>query len=165
MDQTGFEKHWQGRSVIDREKSYYMVTPHSHCLLYVHPFFLPYMFSRNNLPNYLALPQEQCVPPEYYHEAELLMLQEGFFEGLPPMHGAIQAMTEMEENGFKVVICTAPIMTSPFCAQEKINWVRKWLGERWLDKMILTQDKTTVRGDLLIDDKPFDGLSPYGQVV
>ena len=93
------------------------------------------------------------------------MLEEGFFEGLPPMHGAIQAMTEMEESGFKVIICTAPIMTSRFCAQEKINWVRKWLGERWLDKMILTQDKTTVRGDLLIDDKPFDGLSPYGKVV
>ena len=141
--------------------------------LHPHPFpflisFFDYIltFIVTHLPNhYFPLPQQQCVPAEYYHEAELLMLQEGFFEGLPPMHGAIQAMNEMEESGFKVVICTAPIMTSRFCAQEKINWVRKWLGERWLDKMILTQDKTTVRGDLLIDDKPFDGLSPYGKVV
>lgn len=84
---------------------------------------------------------QQCAENEFYHEAELLMHEEGFFENLPEMPGAIQAIKEMEEYGFKVVICTSPILTSRYCAQEKLNWIRKHLGARWLDKVILCSDK------------------------
>lgn len=84
---------------------------------------------------------QQCVENEFYREAELLMLEEGFFENLPEMPGAIQAMKEMEECGFKLIICTSPILTSRHCAQEKLNWVRKHLGESWLDKIVLSSDK------------------------
>ena len=84
---------------------------------------------------------QQCVETEFYRKAELLMLEEGFFENLPEMPGAVQAMKEMEECGFKLIICTTPILTSRYCAQEKLNWVRKHLGESWLDKIILCSDK------------------------
>lgn len=33
-------------------------------------------------------------------------------------------------------------------------WVERHLGPEFLDKVILTRDKTIVSGDILIDDKP-----------
>jgi hypothetical protein len=87
---------------------------------------------------------EQCVGEEFKNDASLLILEEGFFENLPETPGAIQAIHEMEEAGFKVSICTSPILTSRYCAQEKLNWVRKHLGERWLDKVIISHDKVEI---------------------
>jgi 5'-nucleotidase len=33
------------------------------------------------------------------------------------------------------------------------DWVKNHLGKHWLKKLILTADKTIVKGHLLIDDK------------
>jgi len=88
---------------------------------------------------------------------------QGFFENLEPMPGAIQAVKEMEAEGIELYICTSPIKSSKYCAQEKLNWIVKYLGEEWLDKTVLCQDKTQVVGDLLIDDKPMDYLYPTGK--
>lgn len=106
---------------------------------------------------------ERCVGAEHYKEAELLEHTAGFFESLPPMKGALHAINEMERDGLLVLIVSSPILTSFHCAQEKINWIRRHLGERWLDKVVLCTDKSAVRGDLLIDDKPLDRMAPYGK--
>ena len=37
---------------------------------------------------------------------------------------------------------------------EKYQWVEKHLGKKAVSQLMLTKDKTIVRGDLLIDDKP-----------
>ena len=68
---------------------------------------------------------------------------QGFFEALEPMEGALQAVKEMEREGLQLYICTTPVKHSKYCAQEKLNWVVKHLGEEWLDKVILCQDKVT----------------------
>ncbi len=31
---------------------------------------------------------------------------------------------------------TTPILTSRYCAQEKLNWVREYLGEEWLENRL-----------------------------
>jgi 5'-nucleotidase len=97
---------------------------------------------------------ELCVPPEFKKQAEDLMNGEDFFFNLPPMEGSLKAVREMEEEGLNVFLCTSPLKLSMYCAQDKINWVNKHLGESWLNKIIICQDKTEIRGDLLIDDKP-----------
>jgi len=79
---------------------------------------------------------------------------QGFFKGLPEMAGGVRAVKQLVSSGYDVFICTSPILTSRYCAQEKWEWVREHLGEEWLRRLILTCDKTTVRGDFLIDDKP-----------
>lgn len=86
---------------------------------------------------------EQCVSIEHNRMAELVPLQRGFFENLPPMRGALQAVREMEAMGFNLVICTAPVLESQYCVQEKLNWIRKYLGERWLKKTVLVEDKVS----------------------
>jgi 5'-nucleotidase len=106
---------------------------------------------------------EKCVSPEFQKQAEQIFHAKGFFENLEPMDGALQAVKEMERDGLRLYICTAPVKSSNYCAQEKLNWVREHLGEHWLDRVILCQDKTMVAGDLLIDDKPYEYLSPGGK--
>merc|ERR1719456_1009117 len=73
---------------------------------------------------------------------------------LPPMKGGLEALKEMDSAGYSIWICGSLIRTSRYCAQEKWEWVRKHLGEEWLERLILCTDKTTVRGDILIDDHP-----------
>jgi 5'-nucleotidase len=87
---------------------------------------------------------ERCVPVEFKKEAEELFLSSGFFAGLEPMDGALQAVKEMESDGLKLFICTAPLKRSRYCAQEKLDWVRQYLGANWLDRVILCQDKVTI---------------------
>ena len=37
---------------------------------------------------------------------------------------------------------------------EKLSWVERHLGREFMLRTILTRDKTLVRGNVLIDDKP-----------
>lgn len=42
------------------------------------------------------------------------------------------------------------------------RWVEKHLGPQFVERIILTRDKTVVLGDLLIDDKDtIQGRSPF----
>jgi len=101
--------------------------------------------NRSEINRELSYHIELCCGSEHFHAAELLYHSQGFFEGLPPMAGAIAAMEQMVDEGLQVYICTTPVLTSHYCAQEKINWVRSHLGECWLDKLILGSDKVSPR--------------------
>lgn len=77
----------------------------------------------------------------------------GFYAELEPIPGAREALNEMAEDN-DVFICTSPYTSNPTCASDKIAWIEEHIGEGWAKRMILTGDKTAVRGDILIDDKP-----------
>jgi len=98
---------------------------------------------------------EQNFPPELKPLAIEIMSQPGFFISFEPQHGAVEAVREMVAAGVKVFFCTAPL---PFqyetCVAEKFAWVRKYFGEEYLSKIIITRDKTVIKGKILIDDKP-----------
>lgn len=98
---------------------------------------------------------EQNFPKHLMPAAIEIMSEPGFFISFLPKPGAIEAMKEMEAAGLQIFICTAPL---PYqyetCVAEKYAWIRKWLGEDWLKKIIITRDKSMVKGVVLIDDKP-----------
>jgi len=96
---------------------------------------------------------EECVPRAYAGEVKRVYCEKDFFLNLPPMPGAIKALNEIASRGYIVHICTRPVL-SPYCVQEKYEWVRKHLGEEWMTRIITTNDKTVCRGTLLIDDHP-----------
>eukprot|EP01038_Epipyxis_sp_PR26KG_P010577 gene10577-14207_t len=106
---------------------------------------------------------EDCVPPHMKESAIAIFSAEGFFQSLPPMEGALFALNEMVSAGLKVNICTSPIMSSRYCAQEKLNWIKNQLGDSWVSKTILCFEKDIIRGDILIDDKPLDKIHPSGK--
>lgn len=78
----------------------------------------------------------------------------GFYRNLPLLPGAKQALKEMLDAGYEVRIVTSPWVSNPTCASDKMAWVVEHLGSHWAQRLIITNDKTFVRGDFLFDDKP-----------
>ncbi len=100
---------------------------------------------------------ETIFPKEYQERVEEIADEEGFFKDLKPFPGVIDAFAEIStDSRFQVFICTTPkkFYKSSSSVGEKHAWIARHLGKRWTDKMILTRDKTLVRADILIDDKP-----------
>ena len=111
-------------------------------------------------------------PNEMKPEINALFQEQGFFRSFVPIAGAIDALKEIQaEEGIEVFLCTAPIARSCYCQQEKVEWVRAHLdgsdgsasakrqrttdqGRTWVQRLVITSDKSLVRGDLLIDDAP-----------
>lgn len=117
---------------------------------------------RTRHPDKLYIPLEErnlfYVRDQYPEELKPLvleiLLESSFFTEMAPMPGAKEALEEMEQLGFQVFICTSPLTSYKNCVCEKYQWVENYLGPAWVKRMILTKDKTLVRGDYLIDDKP-----------
>ena len=86
--------------------------------------------------------------------AQALMTAPGFISGLPPVPGAIEGYRALIATGLDVHICTSPLRVHTHCVGEKFEWVGRHLGTAAAERMIMTRDKTLVRGDLLIDDRP-----------
>ena len=93
-------------------------------------------------------------PPECTPALKAIYGAEGFFSSLEPVPGSIEALKEMADMGHDVSICSSPITDYKNCVSEKYQWVEKHLGMEWTGKLILTKDKTLVKGNILIDDKP-----------
>lgn len=83
-----------------------------------------------------------------------LLRMEGFYAGIEPMPGALDAALDLMDRGHEVFIVSSPYLANETCASEKLAWVDNYLGGDWPDRTILTLDKTAIRGDLLVDDKP-----------
>ena len=115
--------------------------------------FLAAWAGRSTVDRSQSYAMEECVPPELKEAARAVFHAPGFFRGLPPMAGGVEAVRELARLGYRVYLCTAPVLTSSHCAGEKFEWVRAHLGTEWVGRIILTSDKTAVRGDVLIDDK------------
>lgn len=83
-----------------------------------------------------------------------ILSEAGFYQALPPIPGAVEALREMDAEGITVRLCTSPYFRPVPCVAEKYGWVEEHLGFDWLERIIITKDKTLVSGDVLIDDKP-----------
>jgi 5'-nucleotidase len=78
----------------------------------------------------------------------------GFYRQLPIIPGAKEALTQLTEKGHNLRICTSPLTEYKNCVLEKYQWVEENLGSSFIKRIIVTKDKTLIRGDLLIDDNP-----------
>lgn len=78
---------------------------------------------------------------------------EGFYASMEPIEGAVEVMKLMLQCKWNVFICTAQARNTR-CIAEKAEWINQHLGPEWSERLIATRDKTLVRGDVLIDDKP-----------
>lgn len=85
---------------------------------------------------------------------DAIICERGFFLDLDPVPGAIDAVHGIVAAGHDVMICTAPKIDNRWCVPEKQEWIKRHLGDRFLSRTIFSNDKTLVRGDILIDDKP-----------
>lgn len=77
--------------------------------------------------------------------------QYGFFIKLNPIKGAIEAINKLKEY-YDVWILTRPSLLNLNSYSEKAFWVKQWLGQEMVNKLILCPDKSLVKGHYLIDD-------------
>jgi 5'-nucleotidase len=115
-----------------------------------------------------AYPSEQFVPlkerrsfhthndyPEALQDKVIeLCHRPGFILGLQPTPGGIDAVEMMIKRGHDVRFCSSHLEDYKHCVQEKYQWTERYFGMEAIDRIIFTRDKTLIRGDLLIDDKP-----------
>ena len=84
----------------------------------------------------------------------------GFFLDLEPIEGAIEGIKTLQTK-YDVWILTRPSIKNTHCYTEKADWIKKYLGEDMLNKMILCPDKSLVKGEFLIDDDHRHGQTEF----
>ena len=96
------------------------------------------------------------VVPECGRDVYKILQRPGLFDHLPPMDGAIEAITEMVACGHIVKFATSP--PSADAARGKIEWVTRHFKHLKFGKsdMMQLEDKEWLAPsvDVMIDDKP-----------
>ncbi len=77
----------------------------------------------------------------------------GFYANLTPLSGAIEAVRWLLSSpAFKPYILTAPSIMNPLSYTEKRVWVEKYLGMEMVERLIISPDKSLLKGEYLVDD-------------
>ena len=84
----------------------------------------------------------------------------GFFEGLEPIDGAVEAFKLLSEHYDVYFLSTAP-WSNINAPSEKRVWVEKHLGDYAFKKLILSHNKGLLKGDYLIDDRIANGVEDF----
>jgi 5'-nucleotidase len=106
--------------------------------------------------------------PDFEYESKLevvakpIMSEPGFFVSLAPIVGAVQAIKQLQTDGWEIFFCTSPLSNYEHCVPEKYKWIEIHFGREWTSRIIVTKDKTLVRGDYLIDDRPTAAIAARG---
>lgn len=74
-----------------------------------------------------------------------------FFENLEPIEGAIKSVNKLRQD-FDVYILTAPSNRNPHSYTEKRLWIEKHFGYQFTERLIISSNKSLLKGDYLIDD-------------
>ena len=89
-----------------------------------------------------------------YKKIQEIERRPGFFKTLPIVPNAKEAISEISKRGHNVKICSSPLIHNPTCASDKYSWLEEKFGSYLAKQLIITKDKTLVKGDILIDDRP-----------
>lgn len=93
-------------------------------------------------------------PQEFRADIRDIIRSKNFFKDLPLMPGATEALNYMIEGGYDVRICTRIPRSFEHCIPEKFAWILSYFGDEFTQRVIMTKDKTMIRGNILIDDMP-----------
>jgi len=98
---------------------------------------------------------KKLVPSMPFPQAEY-----GFYAGLIPIEGGVEVVEWLfDSDSFEPYILTAPSIMNPMSYTEKRVWIEKHLGIKMVERLIISPDKSLLKGDVLIDDS----LSGRGQ--
>lgn len=89
-----------------------------------------------------------------------LSCRDGFFTGLEPITGAIDAFHQLADI-FDVYILSTPDWFGVNSWTEKRIWVEEHLGERAFKRLILSHNKGLFTGRALIDDRLRNGVDRF----
>lgn len=98
---------------------------------------------------YLGLGDTMYLIDDAWH----IMRGIGFYLSLDVVEGAIEAVKNLQKE-HEVYIVTSAGTTFPLAPTEKYQWVERNFGTKMLNNLVITRAKHTIKGDILIDDKP-----------
>jgi 5'-nucleotidase len=109
---------------------------------------------------------ERCYGFKAARAVQEAVHADGFFRTLPVKAGSVTAVRALEQAGCEVFVCTAPSLRNSSCASDKMLWIAEHFPSL-RRKVVVSKDKTLVRGHVLIDDKPevSGALTPVWQHV
>lgn len=87
------------------------------------------------------------------------------FSKMPPMPGAIEAYKKLSKKFDTYILSTAP-WDNPSAWSDKLQWVKKHLGNTTHRRLIITCHKNLNKGDYLIDDMNKNGADKFaGELI
>lgn len=84
----------------------------------------------------------------------------GIFATMAPVEGAIEAFHMLSRRFDVYILSTAP-WENASAWSDKLEWVKRHLGEPAYKRLILTHHKELNRGDYLIDDRTKNGVDGF----
>ena len=84
----------------------------------------------------------------------------GIFSLMNPKPDAIESFQRLSEVLDVYILSTAP-WENPTAWTDKLNWVKKYLGEYGYKRLILSHHKNLNVGDYLIDDRKKNGADKF----
>ena len=88
---------------------------------------------------------------------------EGIFSTFKPMEGADDAISRLMQKFEVYILSTAPWKNVSSWTEKRI-WVEKNLPSLPKKKLIISNNKSLVRGAYLIDDRPKHGAAEFGDI-
>ncbi len=87
----------------------------------------------------------------------------GIFSQMDPLPGAADAVKTLNKDCDLYILSTAPWNNSSAWS-DKLEWVKKYLGDDFKKKLILSHHKDLCKGDFIIDDRPYHGVESFDGV-
>lgn len=84
----------------------------------------------------------------------------GFFAMKKPVAGAVEAVNLLAKHYDVYILSTAP-WNNPSAWSDKLEWVKKYFGDIFKKRLILTHHKDFCMGDYLVDDRDKHGASEF----
>ena len=87
---------------------------------------------------------------------------EGLFSTLKPMDGADEAINRLMKKFEVIILSTAPWKNVSSWSEKRV-WVENHLPSLPKKKLIISYNKSLLRGKYLIDDRPKNGAFEFGE--
>lgn len=84
----------------------------------------------------------------------------GIFSLMKPMEGAVNAFNQLADLFDTYILSTAP-WENQSAWSDKLQWVKKYLGEKAHKRLILSHNKHLNTGDYLVDDRTKNGADRF----
>lgn len=100
---------------------------------------------------------EENYDPEHSKIILNTIRRQGFYDAMKPLGNSIAVLNQIyDDERFFPYLCSSPETDTVHqgCWSEKARWVAHYLGERWLDRLMLVRDKSLACADIIVDDKP-----------
>ena len=89
----------------------------------------------------------------------------GIFAKMLPVENAIDSYKKLSKHFDTYILSTSPLENHSTLA-DKLNWVKKYLGQLARKRFILSHHKNLNIGDFLIDDRTKNGVGEFtGELI